>query len=166
MTVVRVAVEQSLVEAELARLNAEYWFRVDRPEAGSVAQLYADEGRMVFGDFRVEGQASIEAFFLARNARRPTRTTRHVSSGLRVAVQSFDCACVHSVVTVYSGPGVSPLEIGPPSSVVDFTDICIRRDGRWVYAERCGSAIFVGPGAAPFLLGQLPPQHPWRTAVP
>ncbi|MFC4296899.1 nuclear transport factor 2 family protein [Castellaniella hirudinis] len=166
MMVERVAVEQASVEAELARLNAEYWFRVDRPQAGSVAQLYADEGRMVFGERRIEGRAAIEAFFLARNASRPVRTTRHVSSNLRLEALGPDCVRVHSIITVYSGLGASPLEIDTPSSVVDFTDICTRRDGRWTYVERCGSAIFVGPGAAPFLLEQLPPQHRWRAANP
>ncbi|MFA7437885.1 nuclear transport factor 2 family protein [Castellaniella sp.] len=158
----RAAVEQALAEIELARLNAQYWHRVDQPQAGSVAQLYADDGRMVFGDFRLEGRAAIEAFFAARNARQPVRTTRHVFSNLRVEEQGADRATVHSTVTVYSGLGPAPLEIEPPSSVVDFADICARRDGRWVFVERRGSAIFVGPGAAPFLLGQLPPQHPWR----
>lgn len=150
----------------LASLNAEYWFRVDQPESGEVADLYTADGLMVFGDLRVEGREAIKTFFSTRNGRMPVRTTRHVSTNLRVQPLGSDTVRVHSTVTVYSGFGTVPLDMCPPSSVVDFVDTCAQVDGQWAYSQRHGTAIFVGPGAAPFLLNQLPTGHPLRVTVP
>lgn len=159
-------VERMGIEQGIARLDAEYWHRVDQPQAGKVSELYAWDGRMVFGDLMVRNRDAIDAFFQARNSSQPVRTTRHISSNLRFEHLGDHRVRVHSTVTVYSGLGPPPLQISPPSSVVQFTDVCAWQHNRWLYEARCGVAVFVGAAAAPFLLAQLPADHPYRRAQP
>ena len=151
---------------QLAWLNSEYWFRVDHPGNAEVADLYTDDGRMVFSQFRVEGNQAIRQFFGERNASVPKRTTRHVSTNLCFDPLAEGDIRVHSIVTVYAGLGEPPLDTGIPTSVLDFTDICHFSGGNWRYRERSGKAIFIGPGAASFLIAQLPMEHPLRTPAP
>lgn len=152
--------------ARLAWLNSEYWFRVDHPGEAEVADLYTDDGRMVFTRFRLEGRNAIQRFFDERNAQIPKRTTRHVSTNLCFKALEGGDVRAHSIVTVYAGRGELPHDTGVPTSVLDFTDICHFSEGGWQYRERSGTAIFIGPGAASFLVSQLPPEHPLKSPQP
>jgi len=159
-----VATEPTAEESvQLTQLNSEYWHRVDHPGKEEVASLYAADGKMVFGEFRLNDRQAIQGFFQARNASVPARTTRHISTNLRFHRIDSRTIQVRSIVSVYAALGDLPLTAGAPTSVLDFEDLCIRSDDRWLYQQRSGTAIFIGPGAAPFLTFQLPPGHPLKT---
>lgn len=151
------------VLAGLTRLNSEYWYRVDNPGKAEVADLYTEDGRMIFTAFRLEGRKTIRNFFGERNSSVPKRTTRHISTNLCFEALDSGDIRMRSIVTVYAGMGELPLATGVPTSVVDFTDICSFSQDRWLYRERSGIAIFIGPGAASFLTSQLPVGHPLKT---
>lgn len=147
----------------LAQLNSEYWHRVDHPGEREVADLYSDDGEMVFDKFHLTGRAEIRSFFQARNAAaHPRRVTRHITSNLYLDAIGEGEIAARSVVTVYAGLGAPPFKTSSPTSVLDFHDICHFSEGRWRYKRRSGHLIFVGPGAAPFLIAQLPADHPLR----
>lgn len=149
--------------SQLADLNAEYWLRVDRPAQGSVAELYNKTGQMVFGDFKASGRREIQEFFTARNSRVPPRVTRHVSTNIRIRSEGDGKARIHSIVSVYAGIGDLPIVGCMPVTILDFEDVCDNTSAGWLYSQRCGKAIFIGPGAAPFLTYQLPEGHPLKT---
>lgn len=151
------------VQAELSRLGAEYWYRVDHPEAGDVAELYTAEGVMQVGDFRLCGRGEIREFFLKRNAAVPVRTTRHLCTNLLIRPDDGGTVHVHSLVTVFQGMGCLPLASAPPSAIVDFLDICERVGNTWQIRHRAGVAVFVGQGAARFITDYLPSDHPLAT---
>jgi hypothetical protein len=49
-------------------LVTEFCLRNDRPEFGSVAELFKVDGVLQLGPLRIEGRAAIAAFFTKRNA--------------------------------------------------------------------------------------------------
>lgn len=154
------------VQVELSQLAAEYWYRVDHPGAGDVAELYTVEGVMQVGDFRLCGRGEIREFFRKRNEAVPVRTTRHLCTNLLVRSGNDGTVNVHSLVTVFQGVGHLPLDSAPPSAIVDFLDIYESEGSTWQIRHRSGVAVFIGNGAARFITDFLPFDHPLKTHSP
>jgi hypothetical protein len=152
--------------SQISDLVTRYWSWVDGCEPGEVPNLYSEDGVIQFGDFSVIGKTAIRAFFDSRNSQIPPRITRHLSSSLRVYPLASGRVLVKSVVTVYAAIGAKlPLTATLPTSVLDFEDIChLTKQGTWIFERRAGTVIFIGPGAAPFLINQLDDDHPLKKA--
>ncbi len=137
----------------LHALVAEYFHRVDRPEAGDVTDLFTDDATLMLGSAHLTGRAEIAAFFEARAAthKETQRLTRHLSGPLSIAFDEMGQARVCSTVVVYAGTGALPLPAAVPTTICDFEDVCtVNLHGQWRFQSRRATLIFVGAGAAPF----------------
>lgn len=134
----RVAIEQ---------LTVEYGYLLDHGRADELAALFTPDG--VFENpnqkMRAVGREAIAAFY-ARRAAEP-RTTRHVSTNLRIIFETPDRATGTRLITYYRGDGVEPPFPAKPGSVGEYSEIYERdADGRWRFAFRRQAIIFSGAG--------------------
>lgn len=142
----------ALVEIRLALedLNAAFAHHLDHGETHALVDLFTSDALYTHGSRRCEGRAAIEALFRARAAGGP-RTSRHLCTGLRLAIESENLAAGHSVCLSFAQDGSPPLP-ATPYLVADFDDVYRRcEDGRWRFGERHITRIFVGAAnAGPF----------------
>ncbi len=124
-------------------LVAEHAWLIDHGQAGRVAALFANDGRLLgIGPDRV-GQAAIQAWAAEREAM-TERRSRHVQTNLRlVPVSEMECRGT-VVLTLYRHDG--PGKADPAPLLVAEYDDTYRRgsDGAWRFAERRLSVLFGG----------------------
>lgn len=133
------------IEWDVTRLIHHYVNLNDAQDWPAVAALYTENARFARpsqpGVF-VEGRAAILASFLAR----PARTQRHVIANTVVDVLDADTARAFSVIVLYMGDkaGDGGLPVRDPKSplIGTFTDLCLRTDEGWRFAERVGGLDF------------------------
>jgi ketosteroid isomerase-like protein len=126
----------------LGELNAAFTHHLDHDEVDALVALFTDDALYTHGARRSEGRAAIEALF-RRRAASGTRVSRHVQTGLRIAIEGADRARGTSVCVTFAGDGAPPLQPAVPILVADFVDVYARgTDGQWRFRERHIHRIF------------------------
>lgn len=125
----------------LAALNDDFCHELDRGTVDGLVGLFTPDA-VYSRDSRVNsGQAEIRALFEARIADGP-RTSRHLTSGLRVTFTGPDEAVGLSICTVHTAAGEPPIAGAVPGAVADFEDVYLRTDEGWRFARRHIRTIF------------------------
>ena len=134
----------------LEDLNAAFTRHLDHGEIEALVDLFTADAVYTHGPRRSVGRAEIEALFRKRAAGGP-RTSRHLYSGLRLSIEEAGRASGHCVCLSFAQDGSPPLP-ATPFLVADFHDVYVRcDDGRWRFAERRITRIFVNStNAGPF----------------
>jgi hypothetical protein len=137
------ALEKLQIAAEIAALNVEYWFEVDRNNGQRAHEFYTVNGVLTTSLKSRTGQAAIQAFYQGRQARDDVRTARHVIANQRVLVQDEDNATMDWLLLLHAADGEPVLPSVPAIMIADVHDVCQRgADGRWRYQSRTISAVF------------------------
>jgi len=134
----------ALVEIRFALedLNAAFTHHLDHGRIDALVDLFTPDALYTHGARRSRGRAEIEALFRKRTAAGP-RTSRHIYSGLRLAIESARRATGQSVCLSFAEDGAPPLP-ATPFLVADFDDVyACCDDGRWRFSERHITRIFV-----------------------
>jgi hypothetical protein len=140
--------------AGVSWLVTEFCLRNDRPEFGSVAELFKIDGVLQLGPLRIEGREAIAAFFAKRNATHAQigRITRHICGPVALREISPGVVDAHAALLVFAGVGALPLPSEAPSTVADFDCICERNErGEWQFAERKATVLFISDKASSYL---------------
>jgi len=119
----------------IARLNSDFGHALDRGGVEDFVALFLDDAVYTHGRRVLRGHAELRHFFLDRRAA-GQRTSRHVTSDLRVDFEADDRARGISICTTYSAPGAAPIDSASPAVVADFEDVYRLAAGRWRFAER------------------------------
>ena len=141
------------VAYKVFQLVSEYFLRTDRPDFGDVAELFLPEATLELGAMTLTGLSAISSFFNERNVKQAEsgRFTRHLCGPLTLRATSPDRMQIHAVVAVFAASGDLPLPSAPPSTIVDFDDLCERdAAGTWRFARRKATLIFTGAAAPAF----------------
>lgn len=134
------------IRLAIENLNAAFAHYLDHNEIESLVDLFTADALYTNGDRRSEGRTEIEALFRNRIAKGP-RTSRHLYSGLKIAIESPTQARGTSVCMSFAADGLPPLP-AKPFLVADFVDhyrLC--DDGRWRFSRRHINPVFVGEPA-------------------
>ncbi|HEY5666710.1 MAG TPA: nuclear transport factor 2 family protein [Gammaproteobacteria bacterium] len=131
------------IRLAIEELNAAFAHHLDHGDIDALVDLFTVDALYTHGARRSQGRDEIEALFRNRVAKGP-RTSRHLYSGLRIAIESATEATGTSVCLSFAADGLPPLP-AKPFLVADFVDR-YRRDehGRWRFAERHIERVFVG----------------------
>lgn len=131
------------IRLALEDLNAAFAHHLDHNETEALALLFTVDALYTHGERRSEGRDEIASLFRNRIASGP-RTSRHIYSGLRIAVLSETEATGTSVCLSFAADGLPPLP-AKPFLVADFVDrYRLDDDGCWRFAERHIRRVFVG----------------------
>lgn len=142
------------LRSEIEALNAEFAYLIDHDQSELVADLFTIEGIYArsTGE-RSVGRDAIRAGYQKRKDKGP-RTARHVFSNLRLTPREDGRVGGNCILTLFAEDGLPPRPANP-LVVADYDDIyeCCE-DGRWRFAERTITWIFVREGASsPLQLG-------------
>jgi hypothetical protein len=130
------------IRLALEDLNAAFTHHLDHGEIEALVALFTADAIYTHGARVSSGRAEIDALFRQRIAKGP-RTTRHIYSGLRFAIESDHAASGTSVCLSFAADGMPPLP-ARPFLVADFVDRYRRDDdGCWRFAERHIHRVFV-----------------------
>jgi SnoaL-like domain len=128
-------------------LLTEFYWRLDHPASGTVADLVIPDGTIVTPRFQLAGHAAIAQWF----AGRPQRTTRHSWSNLRLA-RSADGEVVVDAYLITAAAPTSTESGGVEVMISETNDRVVRDDsGVWRFASRRLTTVFEGrlvPGKA------------------
>jgi ketosteroid isomerase-like protein len=135
--------EAQTIRLALEDLNTAFAHHLDHGEIDALIDLFTADALYTHGDRVSRGRAEIERLFRDRAAKGP-RTSRHLLSGLRLAIESATAATGSSVCLSFAADGLPP-KPAKPFLVADFEDRYRRDDdGRWRFAERHIHRVFVG----------------------
>lgn len=132
----RVAIEQLVIE---------YSYLLDHGRATELAALFTPDGVLEIPNLRLQavGREAIADYY-ARRAGEP-RTTRHISTNLRLVFDTPDRATGTRTILYYRGDGAGPPFPAEPGSVGEYVELFARgADGRWRFASRRSSLLFSG----------------------
>jgi SnoaL-like protein len=131
-----IADEHTAIEA----LLTEFYWRLDHPASGTVADLFTADGSIVTPRFKLEGQAAIAQWF----ADRPQRTTRHSWSNLRLAGSADGQVIIDAyLTTAAASAGTDSAEA--ELMISETSDRVVRDDsGVWRFASRRLTTVFEG----------------------
>jgi len=143
-----------LVRLEIDALIAEFAWRIDRGDPATVADLFTEDGwyGRETGD-RSVGRDAIRAAYAARKEREKAagvRTARHLFTNLRLQQSGPDDASGCCILLLFAADGPPP-HPATPLLVQDYDDTYRRVDGRWLFASRSVTKLFVGEDFAPVL---------------
>ena len=132
----RVAIQQLVIE---------YYYLLDHGRATEIAALFTPDA--VFDNpnmgLRAIGREAIAAYF-DRRAAEP-RTTRHISTNLRLVFETPDRASGTRTILYYRGDGDNPPFPAKPGSVGEYSEVFQRgEDSQWRFASRKSQLIFIG----------------------
>jgi hypothetical protein len=131
---------------------ARYWAIVDGNLNAPIESCFVDDCFMKIDNLEILGRSMLIDAVNARTAKavEQGRSTRHLISNFFVRSHSGDALVLDSLITVFSGYGDKPAQLGPPSSIGDFTYSCIRTGtGAWRISRLEGAIVFAG-GDSPF----------------
>ena len=135
--------EKLNIASEIAALNADYWYEVDRQKGVSAHEFFTEDGVFTTSLQTRTGRDAIVAYYEGRQARTQTRTARHVITNQRVVVQDADHATGDWILMLHAADGEPVLPSRPAIMVADVHDVCLRGDdGRWRYVSRTITAVF------------------------
>jgi ketosteroid isomerase-like protein len=130
----RVAIEALVVE---------YAYLLDHGRAAELAMLFTEDGIFETLGMRAVGRAAIAAYYV----RREPRTTRHISTNLRLVFETPDRASGTRTILYYRGEGAGPPSPAKPGSVGEYSEVFQRgADGKWRFASRVNKLVFSGSG--------------------
>jgi ketosteroid isomerase-like protein len=125
----------------IAALNDDFCHELDRGSVNGVVALFTPDA-VYSRDARLsKGAEEIRALLGARIASGP-RTSRHLTSGLRIAFTGPNEAIGLSICTVFTAAGTPPIAGAVPGAVADFEDAYLRTDEGWRIARRHIRTIF------------------------
>lgn len=121
-----------------------FWAVVDEVDSTPGPALFTPDGALVIDSFRAEGEAELARYFAARRAlsQENGRRTRHLCTNLRVL--PGEGLKLAATITVFSGTGPSPIALGAPSTLADFTFNCVETPEGWRLHHVQGALIFAG----------------------
>jgi hypothetical protein len=119
----------------LAKLNDDFCHELDRGNVEGFVALFTGDALYTNGPRIVRGAAQLCEFYLGRTKDGP-RTSRHITSGLRIEFTGDATARGLSVCLTFSSPGLPPIESTAPAIVADFEDVYAFEGARWRIAER------------------------------
>jgi hypothetical protein len=134
------------IRLALQDLNAAFTYLLDHDKIDDLVDLFTEDALYTHGERRSEGRTAIRMLFAARSAA-GARTSRHVSSGLILHIDSESSARGTSVCLTFAQDGPPPITPATPYLVADFDDeyrLCA--DGRWRIAVRGIRRIFAAAG--------------------
>lgn len=135
--------EKLTIAAEVAALNAEYWYEVDRQKGVRAHEFFVEDGVFTTSLQQRSGRAAILSYYQGRQARPKARTARHVITNQRVVVQDADNATGDWILLLHAADGEPVLPSEPAIMIADVHDVCRRgADGRWRYVSRTIQAVF------------------------
>jgi len=134
--------------AAIERLNADYAYCLDRDDLDGFLALFIETALYTNGPRRSEGRDAIAEFFRSRTAG-GARTSRHVFSGLRIDFDNEARARGTSVWVSFAANGAPPIHMATPFLVADMDDVYEFEDGRWKFAERHITPVFIDPDVPP-----------------
>jgi hypothetical protein len=138
---------------ELQQLAARYWARADGVTKYLVGDLFTADATLVLGSLSLSGLPAIEDFFHERDVAQASsgRITRHAACNFLAEYAAEGGVRVTSTVLVFTGSGVPPLPVSPPSGIADFEDLCVRcGPGKWKFLRRVARSVFLGSDAPSF----------------
>lgn len=139
------ALERLEIRVALEDLNTAFAYHLDHNEVEPLLDLFVDDVYYTHGARVTRGKAELERVFRSRSASRP-RTSRHLYSGLKIAIESSTCARGTCVCMTFGQYGTPPLEPAIPILVADFDDVyTLCPDGKWRFQERHIHRIFQAP---------------------
>jgi len=130
----RVAIEQLVVE---------YSYLLDHGRATELAALFTPDAVFDNPNLKLHavGREAIAAYY-AKRAKEP-RTTRHITTNLRLVFDTPDQARGTRTILYYRGDGAGPPFPAAPGSVDEYVELFQRGvDGRWRFASRASTLIF------------------------
>jgi hypothetical protein len=128
--------ERSAIEA----LLSEFYWRLDHPGSGTVADLFTEAGTIVTPRFELAGRAAIAQWF----ATRAQRTTRHHWSNLRLTRAADGSVAVDAYLSTAAAPA-SAASAAAEVMISETRDIVVRdEEGAWQFAARKLSVVFEG----------------------
>ncbi|MFC3101846.1 nuclear transport factor 2 family protein [Altererythrobacter lauratis] len=136
--------ERRAIEADVTRLIHAYTWANDDADWHACAALYTEDAlfRRPSGGEPVRGRAAILAGFLAR----PPRAQRHAITNVLVDVVDENTVRARSVIVLYMGEVTSddglPVQDAKSPLIGTFTDLVVRTDEGWRFAERVGALDF------------------------
>lgn len=137
----RVAIEQLVIE---------YAYLLDNGRANELAALFTPDGVLDIHNLglRAVGREAIAEYY-ARRAAAP-RTTRHISTNLRLVFETPERASGTRLILYYRGDGPTPPFPAKPGSVGEYVEVFQRgADGRWRFASRKSRLLFTGSKPEP-----------------
>ena len=143
-----------LLRLKIEALIAEFAWRIDRGDPATVADLFTADGwyGRESGE-RSVGQDAIRAAYAARAGREAAagvRTARHLFTNLRLEQLDPDSAAGSCILQLFAADGPPP-HPATPLLVQDYDDTYRRVGGRWLFASRSVTKIFVSDRFAPVL---------------
>jgi len=128
--------DRSAIEA----LLSEFYWRLDHPGSGTVADLFTEAGTIVTPRFELAGRAAIAQWFAAR----AQRTTRHRWSNLRLTRAAGRCVAVDAYLSTAAAP-TSAASAAAEVMISETHDMVVRDEqGAWQFAARNLSVVFEG----------------------
>ena len=136
--------ERLRIRLALEDLNTDFVHFLDYGNLDGLIDLFCEDAIYTHGERRSVGRAEIADLFRGR-ASAGTRVSRHISSGLRLTIESATRASGRSICLTFAADGELPLP-AKPLLVADFIDIYrCEDDGRWRFQQRDIKRIFVDP---------------------
>jgi ketosteroid isomerase-like protein len=129
------------IRAAIEALVIEHAWLIDHGQAGRLDELYTEDGLMTGLGPEVRGREAIRVWGKSRAAI-TERTSRHVSTNLRLQALAAGDITGHVILTVYrhDGEGMGDTT---PFAIADYRDV-YRRDGQsWRFAERHLTTVFI-----------------------
>lgn len=124
------------------QLIAEFAHRLDRLGGSTVADLFTPDGHYTIDGASLEGRDAIRRGFAARAGRGP-RTSRHVTTDVRIESRDDNRVTVTSVMLLWAADGHAPILGTAPMAVIDVADVITRQpDATWLFARRTLTSIF------------------------
>lgn len=142
------------IRLALEDLNSGFTHYLDHDRIDELVDLFTEDALYTHGERRSEGRATIRALF-ERRAAAGVRTCRHLSSGLRLTIDSATAARGTSVCLTFAFDGPAPVTPATPYLVADFDDsyrLCA--DGKWRIAARRIHRIFTAANNAGPVAGE------------
>lgn len=126
--------------AAIEALLTEFYWRLDHPQSGTVADLFTQSGTLVTPRFELSGRQQIAQWF----AGRARRTTRHSWSNLRLAGDLPTGVSAEAYLITAAAPPAADCD-GAQIVIGDTKDLVVRDESNvWRFASRRLSIIFEG----------------------
>lgn len=141
-------IEETVLAGDRTSIEAllsEFYWRLDHPGAGSVADLFVDAGTLVTPRGTVTGRVAIARWFTQRTTE-GERITRHGWSNLRLSAAEAGRVTAHAHVRTIASSGSH----GQPIEIMfgDTTDLVVKspRTG-WLFESRRLDVVIQGKTA-------------------
>ena len=136
------------VRIALHELVTEFAYLVDFGPAETIADLFVEDGVYEWGDKRSVGREAIRDAYRQR-AIRGLRTSRHLSTNLRLSLVSDNEAHGQPIWLIFAEDGPPP-HPAVPLLVAYVNDVYVHQDGRWLFRSRqLANEEFVAPDRSP-----------------